>query len=96
MAISGGYKQLIVLVTISSLLLNLGVVIVAIKFRLKVKTGNEVAFTLPGGLAIPVAALLIICWFLFHSKQIEVIGIAIFIAVLSVIYFCKNLKRFQK
>lgn len=61
MAISGGYKQLIVLVTISSLLLNLGVVIVAIKFRLKVKTGNEAAFTLPGGLAIPVAALLIIC-----------------------------------
>jgi APA family basic amino acid/polyamine antiporter len=96
MAISGGYKQLIVLVTISSLLLNLGVVIVAIKCRLQPTPANAAAFTLPGGLTIPVAALVIICWFLFHSKANEVIGTGIFIAVLSLIYFFRNLKSFQK
>lgn len=96
MAISGGYKQLIVLVTISSLLLNLGVVIVAIKCRLQSTPANAAAFTLPGGLTIPVAALVSICWFLFHSKANEVIGTGIFIAVLSLIYFFRNLKSFQK
>ena len=96
MAISGGYKQLLILATLSSLLLNVGVALAAIKFRLRPITNNQAAFTLSGGLAIPIATLIILCWFIGQSKSNEIIGTAVFIGVLSVLYLVKLFKPKSK
>ena len=96
MAISGGYKQLLILATLSSLLLNVGVALAAIKFRLRPITNNQAAFTLSGGLAIPIATLIILCWFIGQSKSNEIIGTAVFIGVLSVLYLVKLFKPKNK
>ena len=89
MAISGGFKQLLVLATISLLLLYAGVVLAVIKFRLKRGTEYPATFILPGGLSIPVITLIIIIWFLFQSKSNEVLSLGIFLSLLSIVYMIK-------
>ena len=86
MAVSGGFRQLIVLATITLLISYAGVVLALIKFRLKDNKTYPAKFLLPGGLLIPLLTLIILGWFLFQSKLNELIAIGIFLAVLSVIY----------
>jgi amino acid transporter len=90
-AISGGFRQLAILVTASILLLYIGVVLAVIKTRLQKKENTPASFNLPGGLSIPVAALITLCWFLWQLKSNELIGIGIFIGIISVIYFLRKL-----
>jgi amino acid transporter len=92
-AVSGGFKQLAVLATGTMIVLYIGVVCSVIKLRMQ-KKSIEPGFRLPGGFTIPVLALIALCWFLFQLKKIELTGIAIFIAVISIIYFVKN--RYKK
>jgi len=89
MAITGGFKQLLVLATMSLLLLYAGVALAVIKFRLKPDTRYPATFKLPGGLSIPILTLATLSWFLFHSKLNEVMAIGILLAVLSVMYVLK-------
>jgi APA family basic amino acid/polyamine antiporter len=89
MAISGGFKQLLVLATISMLFLYAGVILALIKFRLKGSKEYPATFILPGGLSIPVITLIINGWFLFQSKSNEVLGMGIFLSVLSILYIVK-------
>jgi len=99
MAILGGFKQLIIFASISMLLLYLGVVLAVIKFRVKGGENYPATFLLPGGALIPIVTLIILVWFLFQSKPIELIVVGIFLASLSVIYAVKvflnkrNLKK---
>lgn len=86
MAISGGFRQLIVLATITLLITYAGVVLALIKFRLKENKTYPAGFRLPGGLLIPIVTLIILGWFLFQSTLNELIAVGIFLAVLSVIY----------
>jgi len=98
-AISGEFKQLLVLATISLLILYAGVVLAVIKFRLKGGDEYPATFKLPWGLSIPVITLVILSWFLFQSKLNEVMAIGIFLTVLSVIYILKlffERRRFRK
>lgn len=89
MAVSGGFRQLIVLATITILISYTGVVLVLIKFRLKENKAYPAGFRLPGGLLIPMVTLIILGWFLFQSKLNELIAIGILLAALSVIYAVK-------
>ena len=89
MAVSGGFRQLIVLATITILISYTGVVLVLIKFRLKENKAYPAGFRLPGGLLIPMITLIILGWFLFQSKLNELIAIGILLAALSVIYAVK-------
>ena len=91
-SVSGGFKQLVVIATMSLLLLYMGVALSLIKFRLT-KKGNTPAasFKVPGGLIIPVATIVIITWFLFQSSSNEITGTGIFIAATSVIYLLRYL-----
>ncbi len=89
-AISGGFRQLAVIVAASLLLLYLGVVLATIKFRLRKNVDRSLAFTIPGGLTIPIAALAALCLFIVQLQLKEIIGIAIFISALSIIYLFKN------
>ena len=88
-AVSGGFKQLVVIATLSMLLLHLGVVFALIKFRLKKDETLPARFIVPGGLLIPIVAILILAWFLFQSTSNEIIGTGILMAVISVIYFLR-------
>ncbi len=88
-SVSGGFKQLVVIATISLLLLYMGVALSLIKFRI---TKNEIApasFKVPGGLIIPVTTIVIIAWFLFQSTFNEIIATGIFITLTSVIYLLR-------
>ena len=89
MAVSGGFRQLIVLATITLLISYAGVALALIKFRLKDSKTYPAKFLLPGGLVIPRLTLIILGWFLFQSKLNELIAVGIFLAVLSVIYAVK-------
>ncbi len=89
-AVSGGFKQLAVLATASMLLMHLGVIFATIRFRLKEDAENPAKFKIPYGLVIPILAMITILWFLFQLKTNEIIGISIFIALLSVIYLGKR------
>ncbi len=89
-AVSGGFRQLAVIVAASLLLLYLGVVLATIKFRLRKNVDRSGAFTIPGGLTIPIAALVALCLFIIQLKLKEIIGITIFITALSIIYLFEN------
>lgn len=85
-SITGEFTQLAVLSTSSVLLIYLGVALAVIKLR-KVKETAGASFRIPGGLIVPVIAIVIIGWFLSNLKANEMTGMLIFVAVLSVIYF---------
>jgi amino acid transporter len=95
----GAFKQLIVLSAAATLLIYLGVVLAAIKLKGKNVDVSEKTFVTPGGIVIPVIAIAIIVWILSSLSKEEKIGITIFLAILSVIFFCIKLfykgNRFQ-
>jgi APA family basic amino acid/polyamine antiporter len=85
-AISGGFKQLAVIATASTLLIYLGVVLSTLKLRKNNSAISEKTFRVPGGMIIPLLATCVIIWLLTGLTKPEFIGIAIFIAVFSLIY----------
>lgn len=97
LASSGGFKQLAVYASSSLLIIYLAVVLAMIKLRLKNNARSPGGFTVPGGLIIPVLAIITICWFLSNITHTEVIAMAIFFAGLSVLYgFNKWVRREAK
>ena len=93
MAFSGGFKQLLVLATLATLLLYLGVALAAIKFRLSRETAYPASFTLPGGLSIPILTLIVLTWLIFQSKKEEIMAVGIFLFILSMMYILKVLLK---
>jgi APA family basic amino acid/polyamine antiporter len=85
-AIVGEFKQLAVLSSASILLIYMGVALASIKSRYKKENDSE-SFKIPGGYIIPVISVIIILWFLSNLTKNEIIGILIFLAILSIIYF---------
>jgi basic amino acid/polyamine antiporter, APA family len=92
-AISGGFKQLVVLATASIFLIHLGVVLAVIKSKLQKETVQTTSFTLYGGLTIPILALVVLIWFLGQLKFNEIKAMGVFLAILSLIYLVFNGKK---
>ncbi len=92
-ASSGGFKQLAVLASSSVLLIYLSVVLAAIRLRYKKDTMQDGGFKIPGGLLIPILAIITIGWFLSHITLDEVKAFAIFFASLTVFYFINKAVR---
>ena len=86
-AISGGFKQLAIISSASTLLIYLGVVLSTLKLRKNDSSKSEKTFRVPGGIIIPILAACAIVWLLSSLTKPEFIGIAIFIFAFSVIYF---------
>lgn len=91
LSISGGFRQLAVLASSSMLMIYLGVILATIK--LKKMKAEEGSFVIPGGITIPIMALLITAWFLSNLTVSEIAGGLIFLAVCSVIYFLMKIFR---
>ena len=92
-ACTGGYRQLIIIATTSMMLIFVGVVLALIKFKLTKNDYPATGFKIPGGIIIPVIALIALIWFVSYSKKEEITGICIFIGVLIIIYFVKIIFR---
>ena len=96
LAISGGFKQLATIASASVLIIYLGVALAAIKLRNKNTDAAEKTFRVPGGILVPLLASAGIIWLLCSLTRAELIGIAIFIAVFSGIYFIIKLVKKSK
>ena len=92
-SVSGGFKQLAILASCAILLIYLAVILAMIKFRMKKDNEIEKIFKVPGGLTIPIFAIVCIIWLLSHLSSQEIISTSIFIAVICVIYFA--MKKWQ-
>jgi basic amino acid/polyamine antiporter, APA family len=86
LALAGKFEQLAILSSASALLIYLGVTLSLIKLRCT-DTNVGDSFKIPGGYLVPVITILTIIWLLSNLSSTEQIGIAIFIAVLSVLFY---------
>lgn len=75
---------------LSVLLIYLGVVLAAIKFRIKTIAGNHKSFTIPGGIAIHIIATATILWLLFTLSKTEIVAISFALTALSIVYVVIN------
>jgi len=93
---SGGFRQLAIISSSSMLIIYVGVVLAVIKFRITTPKNGYTGFRMPGGITIPVIALVTIIWFLSHLKTEEIVSISVFAALLIAVYFIRYfLKKFQ-
>lgn len=91
-SILGEFRQLAMLSSASFLLIYLGVVLAVIKLRFTGKHDPE-AYTIPGGLTIPVLSIIAIFWFLSNLSINEIWGMLAFLSILSVLWIIINYKR---
>jgi len=93
-AVTGGFKQLATITSASLLMIYLGVVLATIKLRRKGEITAAKTFRVPGGIIVPLLAMVGIFWLLSGLTKKELVGIAIFILVFSGIYIIvKQLKK---
>jgi APA family basic amino acid/polyamine antiporter len=88
-AIFGGFRQLAILASASTLLIYLGVVLATLKLRNQGSPEGEKSFRVPGGPIVPLLAICVIIWLLTNLSKKELTGIVIFLAVLSLIYLLR-------
>lgn len=87
LSVSAGFKQLAIISTASVLMVYLGVILAAVKVKLQGNKTNEKVFRLPFGIIIPIIAFAAIVWLLTSLASTEIIGLIIFLAALSIIYW---------
>lgn len=83
LAISGGFRQLAVMASAALLCVYIGVILATIKLR-KMKVDNS--FSIPGGLILPIVALLATGWFLSNLSQQEILLVILFLIFCSLVY----------
>lgn len=96
-AILGGFKQLAILSSASSLLISLGISLATIKLRRGKKfVSHGKTFKIPGGYIVPILSFIVILWFLSNLSENKILGIGIFIIILTLIYFLINSKIIKR
>lgn len=85
-AVLGGFRQLAIISSASSLLIYLGTALATLKLRNSDLAGAEKSFRIPGGKLIPALAVLVILWLLSNLSRQELMGISVFIFIFSLIY----------
>lgn len=87
LSVFGGFRQLAIISTASALTVYLGAILAAIKSKLTKAGPPEKAFRMAGGLTIPLVAAAGIAWLLTSLNAKEFIGLVIFLALFSLIYW---------
>lgn len=88
------FKRLAELASSSILIIYLAVVLSTIRLRYKEDVSLTPGFIMPGGLLIPILAIITIGWFLSHIRLEEVFALSIFFALLTLLYYIN--KRLRK
>jgi len=86
LAVTGSFEELVIIASSSMLILYLGVAMSVIKLR-KSQKAQPGEFKIPGGLSIPILAIITIVYFLSNIPKNEMIATAIIIIALSIIYW---------
>jgi APA family basic amino acid/polyamine antiporter len=94
-SVAGEFRQLAIFASSAALLIYLGVALAAIKFRMS-KTNEEASFKIAGGLTVPIVAIVTILCFLSNLSGKEIIGLLVFVAFLSAVYFIISLEKKSK
>jgi len=94
-ASTGEFKQLAMLSSASYLLIYLGVILALIRFRI-IGSGEKEHYRIPGGYLIPGISILTIIWVLSNLPFKELGAMAIFVAILTVVYFVYGFVRKEK
>jgi basic amino acid/polyamine antiporter, APA family len=89
-SISGSFKELAILSSASILLIYVGVIAATIKLR---NWKVENSFSNPGGITIPILALLATLWFLSNLSLIEFVAVAIFLVLITAIYMLMKRRK---
>lgn len=84
MSVSGGFRELAVMASAALLMMYLGVILATLKLR-KVKS-EPGAFVIPGGVTVPMLALLATGWFLSNLAWKEIISVSIFLGFFTLVY----------
>ena len=87
MAIGGGFETLAILASSAVLIIYLGVVLAMLKSRLRPDASNQPIFKVPGGLLVPILALVVLIWVLSYVPLKEFLAIAIFFVLSTFFYF---------
>jgi amino acid transporter len=95
-AVSGGFRQLAIIVSATLLLIYVGVVLATIKFRITDPVKKPGTFRNPGGITVHVVALLALGLFIVQLEIKELLAVGSFIALLSFVYLVMWLKRNRK
>lgn len=97
LAVSGGFKQLAIVASVSLLLIYLGVALATIRLRkIEGTTSRTKTFRVPGGSVIPLITAAGIIWLLSNSSRSEVISICVFTGLLTALYLGMLLfKKYQ-
>jgi len=85
----GGFQVLAIVSSAAFLIVYLGVVLAVIKLR-KIVPAHSESFRVPGGYTIPVAAAIVILWFLSHLTSREAIALLILVLILTAVFFAKR------
>ncbi len=84
------FKKLAELGSSSVLIIYLAVALATIRLRFRKDLQGTGNFTIPGGIIVPILAIICIGWFLSHITKVEIKALSIFFASLTVIYFAKK------
>ncbi len=92
-SIAGGFKELAILSSATSLLIALGISIAVIKLRRKDRYNTDSkSFRIPGGATIPILSSIAILWFLSNLSLNKMIAVGLSIIFLTVVFFAINSK----
>jgi APA family basic amino acid/polyamine antiporter len=92
-SITGGFQELAVLASGALLLIYFGVVLSTIKLRFSKEKVDKETFRFPGGLTIPITALVAIVYVFSNLENREMLSIVLFVLIVIAIYFLmKKLK----
>jgi L-asparagine transporter-like permease len=82
-----------ILASAAILLVYVGVILATIKLR-KMKVQDS--FTIPGGITVPLLALVATGWFLSHLAKNEILAAMLYLIFFSVVYWISQILRKQK
>lgn len=93
----GGFKELAIISSASSLIIALGISIATIKLR-KNKTYDTKGktFRIPGGYLVPILSIIVTLWFLSNLSANKILGFGLLITILTILYFLINSKQIKR
>jgi len=93
----GGFQELAIISSASTLIIALGMSIAPIKLRQDKKSNTQgKTFKIPGGYTVPILSIIVITWFLSNLSVNKLLGFGMLIVILTILYFLINSKPIKR